>query len=549
MKSPRTTKYFLIAIIGVLISSILFFHINKIKIEKNKGMYEAAISKSEIKIKKELQKIDLVIASMFFFIENTPNISQDFFQDFTDPFKKELNGIRALGWAPKILDVQKKKFLKKEIKDADFVITEIDSANSLIVSEKKQKYYPISVINPFKELEDVLGYDLYSNPRRRSAIIQATASKKMAFTGPIKLIKDNKNNDAMPGFLAMKAVFNTKNNIERGVVFVAYTMHEFLENTLDDEINMLDFKISDQVDNTTPLYNSLNYKTFTQTPEVKKTLHLNVGNRVWDINFYAKSQFTDFPHIRESYFVLILGLLTTFLLTNSVIVRDNRNAVLEKNVKQRTLQLETSNRQKENLLKEVHHRVMNNLQITSSLMNLQKRKLRNKNAINALTSSQERINAIALIHQKIYQHEGVDAVDLYGYLENLIKIHKKISPLVRYNINCPKVYIDLDTAVPLAIITSEIVVNALKHAFPKDSEANLLEISVNTNENDEIDLSISDNGVGLPDDFNIDESQGLGHEIIKKLCRQLSAEFNFSSTVTGSIFKLHFKQNKSYVKV
>ena len=540
-------RYLTIAFIGISISLLLFVRINNGKVQKNKLIVKNAIDEAELKIGNELQKIDLVIESMSFFFEKTNDISQKEFERLTNPFKDDLKGMKALTWAPSISEPEKEVLVANDIKELLLPIMETDSSNTLIKSADKKLYYPIALINPFQKLQEIIGYDLYSDDTRKMAIAQSTSCKQMAFTGPIDLVSEQ--NETL-GFLAIKSVFEPDGIEVKGVVVVAYRMDKFLLNSLGDEIEILDVIVKDEYADNAVLYNSFSNLGLPKSSKAQKKLRLPAAGRIWNINFYPKKRYFAYPHTMESYLVLSMGLLATLFFMAKYKRRLGRRKELERKVLQRTraLQvsnenLETSNQQKENLLREIHHRVMNNLQITSSLMNLQKRQLQDEKAIMALSSSQDRINAIALIHKKIYQHDGADAVELKEYLENLVKSHKLISPNARYKIDCPKVFLDLDTAVPLAIITFEIVTNALKHAFSKESAENLLHIIVTPMKEDVIDIVISDNGVGLPK-LKESTNSGLGHEIIKKLCRQLNAEYEYSSSVYGTVFRLRFKRRK-----
>lgn len=529
MKPRVIFLYWCIALSGVLASFYLFYLINDKKVKENTQLVENSILQAEINLQNELQKIRLVVESMSFYFENYTEISQERFESFTAPFKENLSGIRALFYSP----AQNTALLFNEKNRTVFAQSKKDSLGNPL------SYFPIKLITPKDELKEVLGYDIYSEKNRKEAIDQSFRTNEITVTGPVQLVYEN---NGIPGILAIRVVTDAKTQKIKGVVSAVYRMDDFLMDTLKDEMQFIDIVISDKSDGDELLFSSLN-----ETPTdrfMAKSLALHAVNRVWNIKFYPKISKTDFPNILESYFVLFFGLTITILLLINLKGRDSRRMELEKKVRLRTKELEVSNKQKENLLREVHHRVMNNLQITSSLMNLQKRKLRDQDAINALSSSQDRIKAIALIHKNIYQHEGIDAVNLKEYLENLIKTHKQLSPEIKYSIDCPSIFIDLDTAVPIAIITSEIVVNALKHAFNPNAKLKRLHILVVPKENDFIELIISDNGKGLPKKVKDEKGTGLGFDIIKKLCRQLQADYDYSSTASGTTFSLNFQRQK-----
>ena len=171
---------------------------------------------------------------------------------------------------------------------------------------------------------------------------------------------------------------------------------------------------------------------------------------------------------------------------------------------------------------------------------MQKRKLTSQEAITALEDSQSRILAIAMTHQKIYQDKDSKAVNLSDYLNDLMDHEKKISYSFSYKIDCPNISIDLDNAVPLALIISELVTNAVKHAYPDNEKYNELLINVERLNVEDVSLTIRDNGKGLPNDFDIAKAEGIGFEIIRALCRQISAKLTYQSSGQGTLFNLVF---------
>ncbi|MGJ8737443.1 CHASE domain-containing protein [Zobellia laminariae] len=532
MTKQQILKYLAILLVGSSISLFIFFSINTRYLLRNKATIDNAVNKSVIKLEDELNKINLVVESMAFFYENKNFIPQHLFERFTDPFLKELNGIKVLAWAPKIVDSEKDKFEK---------ITSIKEANSqynLIPSKKRDLYYPVRVLNPLEPFRTVLGYNLYSDSIKRNAILQSIKTNKPAITGPITLLAAN---NYAKGILAIKSVRDLKSTESKGIVVGVYRMDKLISETLKSEVKVFDICIHDSTDDALLFSNvdesKINDKKFYKTA-IEKTI--NAVDRKWDVHFVPKSEYLSFPHIFESYVVLILGLVTTCLLILLARRRDNHNDRLEARVLLRTAELEESNKQKENLLREIHHRVKNNLQITSSLINMQKRKLVSKEAITALQDSQARISAIALTHQKIYQDKDSKAVNLHAYLKDLMEYQNKISPTFSYKINCPEISIDLDRAVPLALIISELVTNAVKHAYPDTTKYNELIIDVDVLDDGMAAFSIKDNGKGLPEDFAIENAEGIGFDIVKALCRQISAELTYNSTESGTHFTVTF---------
>ncbi len=531
MTKSQVFKYAAVTILGTAISAFIFYSINKTYQERNKATVDNAVAKAELKLGEELNKINLVIETMAFFFESEQRISQELFERFTNPFLRELNGIGALEWAPRI----------EESPEGDFerytLITKTDATDNLIVSTSKGLHYPIQMLNPIQSLQKAVGYDLYSDETRKSAIDRSISTQGIAFTGPMNLIL---NNNGIAGIMAVKSVTDSASHQTKGVVAGVYRMDALIGNTLDSELKVLDICIHDETSDTELLYSSFENGESMDFRENSINKRIKAADRLWDIHFIPKAKYVSFPHIFESYVVLVLGLISTLLLTYTVKKRDGYNERLEARVRLRTAELEASNEIKENLLREIHHRVKNNLQITSSLMNMQKRKLTSQEAITALEDSQARILAIALTHQKIYQDKDSKAVNLSEYLNDLMEHEKKITSSFSYKINCPDISIDLDRAVPLALIISELTTNAVKHAYPDATKYNELRIEVERLHDQQVSLTILDNGKGLPEDFDIENANGIGFEIIRALCRQISAKLTYKSNEHGTQFNIVF---------
>ena len=206
--------------------------------------------------------------------------------------------------------------------------------------------------------------------------------------------------------------------------------------------------------------------------------------------------------------------------------------------------LQESLNEKEMLLKEVYHRVKNNLQVVSSLVNLQAATIENKEAIELLKQSADRIKSMALLHEKLYQSKDLAKIDFNDYIRSLVE-HLQFGfgcrlDLIKFNINIANIFLDVDAAIPCGLIVNEVVSNSLKHAFPGNREGSI-EISL-TQELDEITLVISDNGVGFPDNWELKNSTSLGLELVNELSRQLFGNMTLDKE-DGSKFTLRFNPN------
>lgn len=493
----------MILLVGTIFSAYLFYSINDKYVVRNNSAIETATAKVEVKLLKELDKIDLAMESMEVFIKNSDTLYFPTFKELTTPFLNDLNGILLLGWRPEPRNKVTTNYLLHQ--------NQLPDSIKILKKGSLEK-----VIQPFVE--------------------EALQLRKTIFSEPVSEFYETSN---ACSFLSMISVFDSTELQAKGISFGVFDMNKLVKETLRYELPILNITIRDNSRPEVTLFVDNDNSNLRNTK--LHVLNLNAANRVWEVTLGPKPAFVRYPHSYESYFALFLGILSSVLLVVVLKQRDDYLTRLAQEVWQRTKDLEESNKLKETLLREIHHRVKNNLQIASSLINLQKRRLTDPEMIDAFTNSQGRISAIALIHEKIYEHEDAKAVDLKSYLKVLMKYHQNISPNVRYTIDCPKIAIDLDTAVPIALIASELVVNGLKHAFAEETKENHLVIRVTEYPEGEIELAICDNGVGLPHHFDINKAKGLGFEIIKKLCRQITAKFTFDSTETGTTFKILFR--------
>ena len=192
-------------------------------------------------------------------------------------------------------------------------------------------------------------------------------------------------------------------------------------------------------------------------------------------------------------------------------------------------QLEKKNAENELLLKEIHHRVKNNLQTISSLLNLQSAGITDASALEAVKESQNRVRSMALIHQKLYQGEKLVAVKMKDYFETMgeamIESFGKQASNVSLEIPMEELELDVDTAIPLGLITNELLTNSLKYAFP-DERPGKIEISLTAEKNEELCLKIADNGVGLSGnkDTSIGGGTGFGGRLVNLLTMQLGGQ-------------------------
>ncbi|MGB9936953.1 MAG: CHASE4 domain-containing protein [Methanobacterium sp.] len=208
--------------------------------------------------------------------------------------------------------------------------------------------------------------------------------------------------------------------------------------------------------------------------------------------------------------------------------------------KQTENQIKKSLHEKEAMLKEIHHRVKNNMQIVSSLLSLQSRYIKDREAASVFKESQNRVKSMALVHERLYQSEGLAMIDFPDYIKNLInelfRSYGVSDKIVKLYIDTDEIFLNADTAIPCGLIINELVTNSLKYAFNGDNGKICIGMY---KENEKIVLSIMDNGKGLPEGFNLEEAETLGLRLVKSLVSQLNGTLELRNN-NGAEFRIIF---------
>jgi two-component sensor histidine kinase/PAS domain-containing protein len=202
-------------------------------------------------------------------------------------------------------------------------------------------------------------------------------------------------------------------------------------------------------------------------------------------------------------------------------------------------QLLSTLRQKETLLREIHHRIKNNLQIIISILNLQSYYIHDPDALEIFRQSQNRIRSMSLIHEKLYKTDDLSSIDLKSYVADVVKYLSENYPLSNEKVNIifdmEDIKLDSNTAISFGLILNELISNCLKYAFPSDNKGTV-ELRAKKNDS-KLYFEISDNGVGLPENLNVNESNTLGLQLVNTLISQLNGEMRVESK-KGTRFRI-----------
>ena len=244
---------------------------------------------------------------------------------------------------------------------------------------------------------------------------------------------------------------------------------------------------------------------------------------------------------RQNWYLLLIGFLG-FLLVGGVwvyrkIAKDKQTIAEQKELVEQSLQ------EKEFLLKEIHHRVKNNLQIISSLLDKQARNSADNALKKMMREGQDRIQSMALIHQNLYESDDLSGIEIKNYIheltQNISSAHHSPDQKIDVEINADDSKLDIDTAIPLGLILNELLTNSFKHAFKNKSNGQI-KIEFNERNGNEYDLKVEDDGTGFRKDVTPEKSKSLGLNLVRGLVRQLDGNLQFSSSEKGTIYSINF---------
>lgn len=203
-----------------------------------------------------------------------------------------------------------------------------------------------------------------------------------------------------------------------------------------------------------------------------------------------------------------------------------------KKIKQQNVVISTSLEEKNILLKEIHHRVKNNLQVISSLLALQSRKIKDNVALEAIQDGRTRVHSMSLIHQNLYKKDNLTGIEFKDYFDKLSKslfnTYNISADRIQLETNIDSLNLDVDTVVPLGLILNELITNSLKYAFPDDRQG-LIEVSLQE-DSEGLRLSVNDNGIGIENPETIMDGDSFGYDLIDAFKLKLGADLNIKAS-------------------
>ena len=369
----------------------------------------------------------------------------------------------------------------------------------------------------------------------------------------LKILYENENTKIFSYYLFSKFVSKLgKNSIEKKEILTLFKVN----NTLDlvtkfkelgkDLVPNDFFRLIDESANALHAQGFFKEAMFFKNEGVRltrsiysKDLSETLSNYKTEQALKVKEQEIIFQEEKIKLYGLIIFLSIVFLLISLFVLRKIRKQ--SKELSEKNKLINQSLKEKELLVREVHHRVKNNFQIVSSLLELQSKGIEDKKALELAKEGKNRVKSMALIHQKLYQNDS-GLVDFDEYIHLLIKelstLYKSDNK-INTRILSKGMKFDVDTAIPLGLIINEIITNSYKYAFNRGKE-NRLSISINKQDKDNFKLIISDNGPGISGEFDIKKAKSLGLRLVNRLVKQLQGSLNLTNE-NGAKFEIFFK--------
>ncbi len=242
------------------------------------------------------------------------------------------------------------------------------------------------------------------------------------------------------------------------------------------------------------------------------------------------------PVEAKKLYALIDELAGNILLKRELEEKEQKRHIAEESLKR-------SLAEKEILLKEVHHRVKNNMQIISSILKMQERLVADPKLKTILEESQNRIHSMALIHENLYRNENLSDIKFSNYVKslagNLARAYSDHQAKITFEYDIEDVFLPLDTGIPCGLIINELLSNSFKHAFT-NADQGIISIKLTTDDQNHYILEVSDNGIGITNTFHPDKSNSLGMRIVTKLVQQIEGELNYDFS-SGTKYTIRFK--------
>jgi two-component sensor histidine kinase len=429
---------------------------------------------------------------------------------------------------------------------------------------QRGEYFPTVYREP-SDADDasLVGFDAGSQPVRREAMARARDLGVPTASGALTLLLAHADQGVarqgiglfVPIFRhgAPRADVTSRRAALIGYVATSFRLDSFIDGALEGEYPVeVRLYLGETPTPQALLFDSAPGQVGRDRGDLSKTVTVPVPGGEWTLRFDADEK--KLQATSQANAMLAIGFvfnLLLFLLVTSQMRMKQRAATLARqataDLEHSHAELEASLKEKDVLLAEVHHRVKNNLQVISSLIQMQARRVGDKASAEALTECRGRVNAIALIHEKLYESGEVANLGFHNYVRSLVdgivQAARFPNQLVRVEVEVPDIRVPVERAIPCGLLLNELVTNALEHAYP-DGRAGTVRVTLREEAGGRMVLSVSDDGIGLPPELEPSQSPSLGLRLVSALASQLKARLVVvRNPVAGTTFSVVIAAN------
>lgn len=510
----------------------------------------------------EYEEAVFFLAGLF---DASKEVTRQEFREFCQRALGRDPGLRLLGWSPLVQDQERLVFEDRAIADGlhGFRFTERDAHGALRSASSRPSYLPAYYVEPADNDVFGLGFDSASDPGCRQALSHAADTSAPSVACRLSSSGGSEQEIAVfvpifaDGAQALARSQRQLRGYAAGVIEVGAVVRSALVG-LDQ--SGLEFSLSETGGG--ELYESPRTRAAAAHPRPDHetaAVHrdaLDFGGQHYQVEVRLLTAEFAMSQGWQAWLVLGVGLLFVRIMGMSTLVSmgrasraqrsveegERRSLQLEERVRARTTELSATLKEREVLLQEIHHRVKNNLQVISSLINLQARGLEKGASRDALTECQARVYTIALIHESLYESQDYCNLPFSDYVRNLVTSVFQLagaSSAVSLQLELAPVALTVERAIPCGLILNELIVNALKHAFPEGRKG-CVRVQLQTVADDRVLLVVKDDGVGSTGEGDA-ESGSLGLQLVRTLAQQIHAELLVRQDA-GTTVELNFRR-------
>jgi two-component sensor histidine kinase/CHASE1-domain containing sensor protein len=514
-------------------------------------------------------------------------VNRDEFREFARVLLAQAPVMQSLEWAPRVTAGERTSFEQAIRQEGypNFQITECDAEGKLVPAGGRLEYYPILFLEPYAANRAAMGFDPGSEAVRSNLLVAAIRSGRLRATPPLKLVQDN---PARLSCLLLAPVYHHDNRrLLEGFIVGVLRPDEMLNRAFGElHPGGISIEICDvSPGGVQPIY----YRTPARKGESPNAgggqnhsgfeflRSLSFGGRTWQIRCMAASGRYNLEGSWWPWAALVCGFaitaLSALLLLNfyrrhertELLVEARTaglrrlNLMLEQEICNRQRieeRLEKSLREKEVLLREIHHRVKNNLQVISSLLKLQAAHIGDPHCLRLVSEIRNRVRSMGLVYEKLQTSDSLAQIDFGEYLRSLAaalaRSCRKAGTEVKLEFDFDRVLLNLDTAIPCGLIVTELLSNSFKYAFNgaasgaparPDRPEPVIAIGLHLAGDGALRLTVRDNGSGLPAGLGLDNPTTVGLQIVHVLVEQLNGSIQLDRS-GGTAYSVTFQELK-----